>query len=132
MSLIESAINDEINRYSVNIAANDHMFRQNRNDKIAIMLLMMNCLFDNVSLLKAYFTLKKEYDPIKMPNIIPINRYSCKNPNVKKCIGFMKVILINYLYIFFQFHDLQLLLKTLFFQKYNNVYILKITDVIFV
>ena len=53
------------------------MFRQNRNDKIAIMPLMMICLFfDKASSLKAYFTLKKEYDPIKMPKIIPINRYS--------------------------------------------------------
>ena len=69
------------------------MFRQNRNDKIAIMLLIMICLFfDNLSSLKAYFTLKKEYDPIKIPKIIPINRYSWKNPNVKKCNGFMIIL----------------------------------------
>ena len=51
------------------------MFRQNRKDKIAIMLLIMICLFfDNLFSLKAYFTLKKEYDPIKIPKIIPINK----------------------------------------------------------
>ena len=88
--LIKSAIKDEINKYNVNIAAIDHIFKQNRNDKIEIMLLIMFCLFfDKFESFKAYFTLKNEYNPIKIPKIIPIIRYSGKNPNVKKWMGFI-------------------------------------------
>lgn len=72
------------------------MFKQNRNDKIAIILLIMICLFfDKLESLREYFTLKSVYIPIKMPKIIPITIYSGKNPNVKKWMGFMILIMIN-------------------------------------
>ena len=72
------------------------MFKQNRNDKIAIMLLIVICLFfDKLKSLRPYFTLKNEYNPIIMPKIIPLTKYSGKNPNVKKCIGFIFVIMVK-------------------------------------
>ena len=72
------------------------MFKQNRNDKIAIMLLIVICLFfDKLESLRLYFTLKNEYNPIKMPKIIPLTKYSGKNPNVKKYIGFIFVIMVK-------------------------------------
>ena len=57
--LIISAIIDEKNKYKVNMAAFDHIFKQHINAKIGIIKFMINFLFFDVLLLfKAYLTLK--------------------------------------------------------------------------
>ena len=58
------------------IAAFDHIFKQQMSANIEIAVLIVIALFlDNPESLRAYFTLKKEYDPITIPKMIPINRY---------------------------------------------------------
>ena len=85
-----SAIRDEMKRYNVNIAAFDHMFKQNKNAKTAMMAQMIIFLFfDKSESFRAYLILKNAYNPITTPNNIPIIKYSSKKPNVKKCIGFI-------------------------------------------
>ena len=50
--LIVSAIIDDINKYNVNMAAFDHIFKQHINAKIGIMRVIANFLFfDNYSLI---------------------------------------------------------------------------------
>lgn len=57
--LITSAITDDKNKYKVNMAAFDHIFKQHINAKIGIIKFMINFLFFDVLLLfKAYLTLK--------------------------------------------------------------------------
>lgn len=57
--LITSASMDDKNKYKVNMAAFDHIFKQHINAKIGIMKFMINFLFfDNLLLFKAYLTLK--------------------------------------------------------------------------
>lgn len=56
---IASAIMDDKNKYKVNMAAFDHIFKQHRNAEIGIKMFMVIFLFfDNLVLLKAYLTLK--------------------------------------------------------------------------
>ena len=72
-----SANNEHRKRYNVYIAAFDHIFKQQISANIEIMALIIVMLFlDNLESLRAYFTLKNEYDPMTIPKIIPINRYS--------------------------------------------------------
>ena len=57
--LITSAITDDKNKYKVNMAAFDHIFKQHMNAKIGIIMFMVIFLFfDNLVLLKEYLTLK--------------------------------------------------------------------------
>lgn len=57
--LIVSEIIDDINKYNVNMAAFDHIFKQHINAKIGIMRVIANFLFfDNLTLFNAYLTLK--------------------------------------------------------------------------
>jgi hypothetical protein len=72
-----SANNEHKKMYNVYIAAFDHIFKQQISENIEIMALIIVTLFlDNLESLRAYFTLKNEYDPMTIPKIIPINRYS--------------------------------------------------------
>jgi hypothetical protein len=72
-----SANNEHKKMYNVYIAAFDHIFKQQISANIEIMALIIVTLFlDNLESLRAYFTLKNEYDPMTIPKIIPINRYS--------------------------------------------------------
>jgi hypothetical protein len=72
-----SANNEHKKMYNVYIAAFDHIFKQQISANIEIMALVIVTLFlDNLESLRAYFTLKNEYDPMTIPKIIPINRYS--------------------------------------------------------
>ena len=72
-----SANNEHRKMYNVYIAAFDHIFKQQISANIEIMALIIVTLFlDNLESLRAYFTLKNEYDPMTIPKIIPINRYS--------------------------------------------------------
>jgi hypothetical protein len=72
-----SANNEHKKMYNVYIAAFDHIFKQQISANIEIMALIIVTLFlDNLESLRAYFTLKNEYDPMTIPKILPINRYS--------------------------------------------------------
>jgi hypothetical protein len=72
-----SANNEHKKMYNVYIAAFDHIFKQQISANIEIMAVIIVTLFlDNLESLRAYFTLKNEYDPMTIPKIIPINRYS--------------------------------------------------------
>ena len=56
---IASAIMDDKNKYKVNMAAFDYIFKQHMNAKIGIIMFMVIFLFfDNLVLLKEYLTLK--------------------------------------------------------------------------
>ena len=58
IALIASAIIDEKNRYNVNIAEVDHIFKQNTNANNGIIRFMTNFFFfDNSLLFKEYLTL---------------------------------------------------------------------------
>jgi hypothetical protein len=63
-----SANNEHKKMYNVYIAAFDHIFKQQISANIEIMALIIVTLFlDNLESLRAYFTLKNEYDPMTIP-----------------------------------------------------------------